>query len=141
MARPYGTELTGTLRFRAGQPLIDTLERKLKMRQAREPDFSMSDLLRELVSASVLPPTDHVPTNGGRTIAKANDPSRSVPRPPSKEQLRAELDAIGAEPEPERFIIAHIVQPDGSCLGGCDQYHDDTCTIGPNDPRRGRKKR
>lgn len=66
--------------------------------------------------------------------------------------IEAALDAPQAPPvtpdpvrQAEAFVprheLPHIVQGDGTCAGGCDPDVDRTCTVGPDDPRRGRKRR
>jgi hypothetical protein len=66
--------------------------------------------------------------------------ARTESKPPTREELRAQLDSIAAEPEGYR--LPHLVQPDGSCAGGCDPDLDELCLIGPADSRRtGKRKR
>lgn len=47
-----------------------------------------------------------------------------------------------AEPEaPTSFALPHIIGDDGACVGGCDPDLDLECRLGPDDPRRGKKRR
>lgn len=122
-------QLTRLIHVRLPQGLAERLESKLRMRRTRQPQTTVSSYVRDLIAADLA------------STRQAASPSASTPKTkaPSRPDLQAELDRMGAEPG--RFEVPHLVQSDGTCAGGCDVDLQDTCTVAPDDPRRTGKRR
>lgn len=104
-----------TLRCRVSPELAERVERA-----AKRAGQSQSAWLRSCIEARL----------------SATPVPRSPAARPDREQLQAAIDATEG-----RHRLPHLVGADGSCAGGCDPDTDALCTVGPDDPRRGRKRR